>query len=67
VHHLGGQLLARQAGVLALGGLEGSLGQLVGAVDLSVAEPRLQPLAADPAEGSRRLIAGQQDERGRCW
>lgn len=63
VHHAGGQPLARQAGVLALGGLEGCLGQLVGAVDLAVAQPRFQPLAADPAEGSRRLVTGQQDER----
>ncbi|KUN31410.1 hypothetical protein AQJ27_51415 [Streptomyces olivochromogenes] len=63
VHHRGGQSLARQAGVLALSRLEGGLGQLVGAEDLAVSQPRLQPLAADPAEGGRRLVAGQQDER----
>ncbi|MFF1768055.1 hypothetical protein [Streptomyces sp. NPDC058249] len=55
---LGGQFLAGQAGVLPFGGLDGDLGEQVGADDVAVAQPGLQPLGADSADGRRRLVAG---------
>lgn len=65
VHQPGGQLLAGQTGALAFSGLDGGLGEPAGADDVAVAQPGLQSLGADPANGGRGLVAGQQDERAR--
>jgi hypothetical protein len=45
--------------VLAFGGLEGSLGELVGTENLAVAEPGGQALDAELAKGGRSLVARQ--------
>ncbi|GAA2469569.1 hypothetical protein GCM10010388_72580 [Streptomyces mauvecolor] len=63
VHQLGGQLLPGEAGVLPFSGLDGDRSKPVRPQDVSVSKPRLQPLGTDPADGRRRLIAGQQGER----
>jgi hypothetical protein len=49
--------------VLTLGCVHRGRGQTFGAADLSVAQPALQALAADPAQGGRGLVAAQQDQR----
>jgi hypothetical protein len=53
VDQLGGQLLAGQAGVLAIGGLDGRLGRLVGATNAAVAKPGGQAPDAEAAEGGK--------------
>lgn len=63
VHHVGGQLLPGQTGVLALSGVDDGLGEPAGVDDLSVTQPGLQPFHADTADGGRGLVSGQQHER----
>ncbi|WP_244258031.1 hypothetical protein [Streptomyces sp. Tu 2975] len=49
--------------MLPFGGLHGGLGQSVGADGMAAAQPGLQPLGADSADGGWGLVAGQQGER----
>jgi hypothetical protein len=67
VDHLGGQFLPGQAGVLPVGGLHSCLGELISPADLAVAEPGLQPFAADSAEGGRSLVARCVLNMDRSW
>jgi hypothetical protein len=62
-HRFGSQLLPGQVGVLPFGGLDGSLSEPVSIDDVTVAQPCLQPPAADPSDGCGRPVAGQQGER----
>lgn len=58
----GGDLLARQRGVLKPGGLLGCGGDCVGVVDAAYLEPGGEAGLAVAAYGCRGLVAGEQDE-----
>jgi hypothetical protein len=61
-HHVGGQLLAGQRGVLGLCRLQCGLRQNRGASDLAVAQPGLDTLCAGAADGSRCLVSRQEND-----
>uniref|UniRef100_UPI002F91974E hypothetical protein n=1 Tax=Streptomyces anthocyanicus TaxID=68174 RepID=UPI002F91974E len=62
LHHLAGQLLLRQAGVLAPGRCDRGLGELIGSENFAFSPPRFQALGAEPTDDRRLLVAGQQHQ-----